>query len=250
MTSEATSLPYCSASWLGCSQQAGTGRRAEYRCLLCVVVHDDGHAVHVEAVGLRHHALAEAVRDVVRAQQARDHDGELDGHDGEDGGEPALEDGALKLEVRALASGKNATRIARLADGGLDEGVEVATAAELILNAQPAVNTEGAGPLGVELALEVERVLLVGDVPGRDEERERDPEEEGEPREEGPVVEQNAGPADERGEDGNRGGSGGDDELDAVADANDVGVRPHVEPDEQAGDEAGQRVRRELKRRR
>lgn len=33
--------------------------------VLGVVVHDDSHAVHVEAVGLGHHALAEAVGNVV-----------------------------------------------------------------------------------------------------------------------------------------------------------------------------------------
>lgn len=179
---------------------------------------------------------------MVRAQQAGDHDRELGRDEREDDGVPALEDDALKVDVRALAPGEDAPRVARLADGRLDKGVEVAAAVELVLDAQAAVEAEVAGPLGVDLALEVECALLVGDVAWGDEEGEADPEEEGVDGEEGAVVEEDAGPADDGGDDGEGCGDGGDNELGLVADADDVGVVPDVEVDEEGGDEASERV--------
>ena len=137
--------------------------------VLGVVVHDDRHGVHVQAVRLGHHALAEAVRDVVRAQQRGDHDTDLRGDDAEDDGVPAFEDGALELEVRCLAAGQDRARIARLAHGRLDERVEVAAATKLVLDAKTTRDAERARPLRVDLALEVERALLVGDVARCDE---------------------------------------------------------------------------------
>ena len=169
---------------------------------------------------------------MVRAQQRGDHDGDLRGDDAEDDGVPVLEDVALELEVRALAAGQHAARIARLADRRLDERVEVAAALKLVLNAQTAAQAEVAGPLGVDLALEVERALLVSDVAGRDEQREADPEEERVPGEESAVVEDDAGPADEGGEDAKRGSGGADDELGSVTDTDDVCMVPDVEPNE------------------
>lgn len=217
-------------------------RKTERQDVLGVVVHDDGHAVHIKAVRLGHHALPKAVRDVVRAQQRRDHDRELRGHDHEHGRVPPLQYQPLELYVRPFAPRQQRARVARLRDGGLDERVEVPAAVELVLHAQAAVEPEVARPLRVHFSLEVERALLVGDVPRGDEQREADPEEEGVDGEEGAVVEQDAGPADERGEHGERGGDRRDDELGAVPDADDVGVRPDVEVDEEGRDEARQGV--------
>lgn len=214
--------------------------------VLGVVVHDDSHAVHVEAVGLGHHALSEAVGDVVGAEEGGEHDADLGRDDGEHDGVPPLEDGLLPLDVRALASGQDAAGVARLAAGRFYEGVEVPAALQLVLDAQTAVDADDLTPLGVDLAFQVERAFLVRDVAGRDEEGEDDPEEEGVDGEERAVVEEDAGPADEGREDAERGGDGGDDQLGAVADADDVGVGPDVEPDEEAGDEACERVRGEL----
>ena len=67
ITSEATSVPYCSASWL-------VRRKGKHACLgrgewtdnvLGIVVHNDCHAVHAETVRLGHHSFNEAVRDMV-----------------------------------------------------------------------------------------------------------------------------------------------------------------------------------------
>ena len=55
---------------------------------LCVLIHDDGHTVHIESVRLWHHTLAESVGDVVAAEEGGEHDEEVDRDNGEDGGVP------------------------------------------------------------------------------------------------------------------------------------------------------------------
>jgi hypothetical protein len=217
---------------------------------LCIVVHDDSHGVHGEAVGLGHHALSEPVRDVVRAEEAGDDDEEVEGHERKGGDVPAAEDEALELEEAVLAAVEDGAGVARLGDGGLDEGGVVAAAAEGALDAGATVAAEVAGPHLVELALEGEGALLVGDVAGGDEEGEDDPEEEGEDGEEHAVVEEDAGPADEGGEDAEGGGDGGEDELGPVRDPEDVGMGPDVEPGEEAEDEGDERVAGQLRYRR
>jgi hypothetical protein len=137
---------------------------------LCIVVHDDRHAVHPESVCLGHHALAEAVGDVVRAQQTRKYDVEVDRDDRERDGKPPAEDDRLKVDVPLLAPGEDAAGIARLADSRLDKGTEVAAAPEGVLDAEAADSTKVAGPLVVDLALEVEGLGFVIDVT-RDERR-------------------------------------------------------------------------------
>lgn len=156
---------------------------------LGVVVHDDGHAVKREAVGLGHHALPEPVRDMIRAEQASDGDREVERDEGEGDGVPPAEDEALELEVSFLAPREDRAGVACLRDGRFDERAEIAAAVELVLDAEAAVGAEGAGPLGVDLALEVERATLVCDVAGGDEEGEADPKQEGKDGEEGAVVE-------------------------------------------------------------
>ena len=183
---------------------------------------------------------------MVRAQERGDHEEDLCGNDAEDDGVPTFEYRALEVEVRGLAARQDAARKARLADGCLDERAEKATAVELILNAPTARNAERARPLGVDLTLEVEGTLLIGDVAGRNEDGEADPEKESVPGEEGTIVEDDAGPADERGEHSKRGSGRGDDKLGRVADTNDVGVVPEVKPDKEAGDQPCERVRSEL----
>jgi hypothetical protein len=214
--------------------------------VLGVVVHDDGHAVHGEAVRLRHQALAEAVGDVVRAEQAADDRAELKRDERERDGVPAAEDVALKVQELVLAPGERAAGVARLRDGRLDERREVAAAAERVLDARAAVAAELARPELVELALERERPLLVRDVAGCDEEREDGPEEHGVDREEHPIVEQDARPADERREHAEGRGERGEDELGLVRNAEDVGVRPDVEPGEDAENEGNECVDGEL----
>ena len=214
---------------------------------LCVVVHDDGHAVHVESVRLRHHALAEPVRDVVRTQQTRDHDRQLRRDEGEHDDVPPLQNRLLEPDVRAFASWQDAAGVTRLTACSLDESVEVPAALQLILDPQTAVDAQRLRPLRVDLSFQVEGAFLVGDVSRRDEEGEADPEEERVPSEETAVVEEDARPANEGSDDTEGGGEGGDDEFGAVTDADDVGVGPDVEPDEEGGDEAGEGVCGELR---
>jgi hypothetical protein len=76
----------------------------------------------------------------------------------------------------------------------------------LILDFQPALLSQIPTPLPVDLALEVERKVLVGDVTGGDDEGEAKPEEEGVDSEESSIVEDDAGVAEERGEEAERGG--------------------------------------------
>ena len=46
--------------------------------ILDIVVHDDSHAAQIEPIGLGHHSLYKATRDVVRTEEGRDHDEELE----------------------------------------------------------------------------------------------------------------------------------------------------------------------------
>ena len=90
--------------------------------------------------------------------------------------------------------------------------------------------------MSVDLAFEVERVPFVGEVSRDEEEDEGDPKEEGVYGQKGAVVHHDPGPAESGGEYPHAGGEGGDNEFGAVADADDVRVRPDVEPDEEADD--------------
>lgn len=164
--------------------------------LLRIVVHDNGHAVEIEAVGLGHHTLSEAVGDVVRAQESGDHACELERDKGKGDSVPRSEDLALKAEVVALAAGKSRARVAGLGDGGLDVGAKVAAAVKLVLDAETASETDAGGPLGVDLALEVEGLFLVGDISGSDEQAKGDPEEESVDGKECAIVEEDSRPAD------------------------------------------------------
>lgn len=173
---------------------------------------------------------------MVGAQQPRHHDEDVEGDDSECDGIPAREHELLELEIMLLAPRKDAAGITRLTDGSLDERTEITTAFELVLDPQSSLRTEVAGPLGVDLALEVECPALVGDVAGGDEEGKAEPEHECENGEERTVVEQDAGPSDEGCEDTEGGGHGGEDELGAVANTDDVSVGPDVEPCKEAED--------------
>lgn len=198
--------------------------------VLCVVVHDDGHAVHVKAICLGHHTLAESVGDVVGAEESDDHNGDLRRNDTEHGSIPAFENSALKLDVRTLAAWEDAAGVTRLADGSLDEGVEVPAAVELILHPKTTLETQLTRPLCVDLAFQIEGSLLVCDIAGCDKEGKSDPQKECVPCEESTVVQQDSGPAYERRQ--NTEGCSGrcHDEFGSVPDSNDVGVCPDVEP--------------------
>lgn len=183
---------------------------------------------------------------MVRAQQADDDAEDQERHAGKRDGIPPLQHHPLEPDVGALAALEHTPRITSLADGGLDEWREVATALELVLDAKPTVDAKVLGPLGVELALEVKGAFLVGDVAWSDEEGEADPKEESVDGEERTVVEENATPADERGNEGQGDGDSGQDELWTVANANDIRMVKGVEPSAEQEYEAGESVNGEL----
>ena len=159
---------------------------------------------------------------------------------------PYLQHLPLIGDIQCLASRKEAPRIACLADGRLHERTEVPTAPQLVLYPQPAVRAEVPGPLGIDFAFDVELAALVGDVPGQDEENEDNPEEKRVYGKEGAIVEEQAGPTDERGENAQTRAHGGDDQLGPVTDPNDVSILPDVEPGEETHDEADESIKCQL----
>ena len=138
---------------------------------------------------------------MVRTKQASEDDRDVHGDERKRDRVPLLQHDTLVPYVRELAPGERAPRITRLADRRLYKRREVPAAPELVLDAKSPVGAEVPGPLGVDLAFEVECAALVGEVAGNNEEDEGDPEEEGVDGEEGAVVEEDASPSDEGGED-------------------------------------------------
>jgi len=163
-------------------------------------------------------------------------------NDGKGYSVPALEHELLEFEVMLLASRQNTTCIACLAYCSFDEGAEVATALQLVLNPEPPIRAERAGPLGVDLAFEVERPALVGDVTWGDKEGEADPEHERIYGEEGAVVEQYTRPSNKGCDNAKRGSQGGKDELGAITNTHDISMGPDIEPCQQAEYECNEGV--------
>jgi len=167
---------------------------------------------------------------MVGTQKASYHNRDVDWDENENSRVPALEDEALELHIRELATGQNAPGIARLADCRLDERREIPAALELVLDTHAALCAELLRPLSVDLALEVECALFVSDVPWCNEESEGNPGEEGVPGEETAVVKEYSSPTDDGCKYTYRGSDGAEDELGAVAGADDIGMLPDVEP--------------------
>lgn len=105
-------------------------------------------------------------------------------------GVPRREQVALVFQVRILAARNQRTSKTRLRNRRFDERAEVSTAGECVLDLQSTVETEFAGPLGVDLALEIEDFATVSDVSGCDEESKGDPGEQAINGKEGTVVEE------------------------------------------------------------
>ena len=161
-------------------------------------------------------------------------------------GIPSLEDEALVDEVCAFASRQGATSITRLADRSLDKGAEIAAATKLILYAKSSRIAQIPRPLRVDLAFEVECAPLVCHVAGNDKKAKAYPEKECVDCEEGAIVEEDAGPANEGGDDAKRGGEGGYDEFGPVTDPDDVCISPYVKPGQQAKYGGNEGIYREL----
>jgi hypothetical protein len=132
-----------------------------------------------------------------------------------------------------------------LRDGGLDEWGEKTTTFKLILDTKPFINAKST-PLRVDLAVKVEVAPLEGEVPRNYEKAKTYPEEEGVHRKERTIVEENAGPTDDRSDDTETGGDGGEDEFCVVANPDDIGMLPDIKPRAEKKYGACEGVTREL----
>jgi hypothetical protein len=132
-----------------------------------------------------------------------------------------------------------------LRDGGLDEWGEETTTFELILDTKPFIDAKST-PLRVDLAVKVEVAPLEGEVPRNYEKAKTYPEEEGIHRKERTIIEENAGPTDDRSDDTETGGDGGEGELCVVANPDDIGMLPDIKPRAEKKYGACEGVTREL----
>ena len=112
---------------------------------------------------------------MVRTEQSRDHDKQVEWDQTEGHGEPPLQDDSLIPHVKTLAAWKNGPRVAGLGDRGQHERAEVSAALELVLDRQAPRSAQILRPLLVEFSFQVESALLVGDITGGEEEGETDP---------------------------------------------------------------------------
>ena len=183
---------------------------------------------------------------MVRAEKSGDHNEEVEWDQSEGDSEPPLEDDTFVPHVKTFATWEDSPRVAGLGDRGQHERTEISAALELILDRQATGGPEVLRPLFVELPFQVERALLVSDVTGSDKEGKTDPQQERVPGKETAVVKENTSPADQGGDDAERGSNRGNDELFPVSDSDDVRTIPHEEPREQAENEGNQRVDRYL----
>lgn len=151
---------------------------------------------------------------MVGAEEAGDDDDQVGRDDGECGNVPVFQDHAFEFQVAGFTSGKGGACVACVGCGGLDEGGKVSAAVELIEGCQPgppavgrpkwdaqtylvldpqsSLQPQNPTPLCINLSLQVERMLLVRQVPGRHNQRETSPEEDIVCCEKGTVVEDDA----------------------------------------------------------
>lgn len=86
----ATSGPCCCASCLseGMSKQLlQTG--INHWNALSIVVHDNGHATHIETIGFGHHALSESISDMIRTKEGGNDNKYMEGEYGKDDSVPS-----------------------------------------------------------------------------------------------------------------------------------------------------------------
>jgi len=155
---------------------------------------------------------------------------------------PFQENSSLKLQVWELAPWQDSSSITGLANGSFHVWAEISTTFELILDFQPPQCTKLLRPLSVDFSFEIERTLFVRHVSRSNEESKCDPTKKGIPREETTVVEEDPSPTYKGCKDPNGGGHCGDNELRAIAGADDIGVTPHIEPRKKADNHGYQRV--------
>jgi len=199
--------------------------------VLRIIIHNHRHTLQTQPIRLGHHPLPKPIRHMVRTQQPREHHRQLDHHNRKDRRIPLPQDPPLILHIPKLTPRQYTPRITRLAQRSLNVRRKVPTAPQLILHDQPPVCTEPPRPLRVDLALQIKRPSFIRHISRDQHQRKDHPEEEGVRREEGAVVEQDAGPAEEGGEEAGGACEGGEDEFGAVAGADDGSVGGDVEPD-------------------
>lgn len=147
-----------------------------------ILVHDDGHTAKIQSVSLGREAFAESISDMVGAQERGNDDQYVRGGQSEGDGVPRCEDVSLEFEVSILAAGEVGSRVAEGRLCRLDIGREVSAASHLIgsisecaagkflglahsvLDPQSALGSKLPTPLQVDLAFQIESLLLVADV--------------------------------------------------------------------------------------
>lgn len=82
-------------------------KKGTVRGALGIVIHDNGHAVHTQTIGLGHHTLPEAVGDMIGAQKSSNHDSNVQGNKREDDSVPPLQHHSLIHHVGKLAPRKD-----------------------------------------------------------------------------------------------------------------------------------------------
>lgn len=117
----------------------------------------------------------------------------------------------------------------------------------MVLNPEAPVGAKRTRPLGVDLALKVERPAFVSDVPWSDQEREANPEHECVNGKEGAIVKKNTRPSNKGRDDAEGCGQSGEDELGTVANTHNISVGPDIEPCKEAENESDEGVDRKLK---
>ena len=73
--------------------------------ILRIVVHDDRHTVHTQAVCLRHHTLSKPVRDMIGAEQSSKDTRYVNRNDRECDNIPPLQHFSLEFQIAVLAAG-------------------------------------------------------------------------------------------------------------------------------------------------
>ena len=97
-TSSATLAPYLSASSLIRKRVEKCGKKKRNESLLGVVVHDRRYAANIKTICLGSQSFSKPVRDVVRAQQARDHHKYVDRYKTKHARVPILQEPALEIQ--------------------------------------------------------------------------------------------------------------------------------------------------------
>lgn len=110
-------------------------KQKEKENLLGIIVHNSRYAVNIKAVRLGRQSFSEPVRDVIRAQQARDHHKYVERDEAKDAYIPPFQNPTLKVQKVLFTPWQHGPRITRRTDGRLNERVVVTATLEFVLHA-------------------------------------------------------------------------------------------------------------------